>query len=136
MEGRALLEKLTLHYLRLRNYSGKVHVVPNAISTVGNMTRGAAYAVANITVAHGEDVDRVLGARRAVGQAMQQNLRFAARIPDELEIAGVGKWADSALVIRCCFRVAPPEQWCVRREYLRKLTEAFGCEGIETRFRI
>lgn len=110
MEGRALLEKLTLHCLRLRNYSGKVHVVPNAISTVGNMIRGAAYAVADVTAALGEDVDRVLGPRRAVGQAMQQNLRFAARIRGELEIAGVGKWADSALVIRCCFRVAPPEQ--------------------------
>lgn len=47
-------EELSRHYLRLRDYSGKVHFVPNAISTVANMTRGAAYAVADVTVAHGK----------------------------------------------------------------------------------
>ena len=45
--------------------------------------------------------------------------------------AGVDQWADSALVIRCRFRVAPLQQWNVRREYLQKLKEAFDREGIE-----
>ena len=53
---------------------------------------------------------------------------------DALEIAGVDAWADSAVVIRCRFRVAPLEQWNVRRAYLRRLKYAFDAEGIEIPF--
>lgn len=86
---------------------------------MGRCVRGA-----DVTAALGENVDRVLGARRAVGQAMQQNLRFAARIRGELEIAGVGKWADSALVrLGPCdsllFPCRATRARCVRREFLR-----------------
>ena len=45
--------------------------------------------------------------------------------------AGVEKWADSAVVLRCRFRVAPLEQWNVRREFLRRLKRAFDERGIE-----
>lgn len=127
-----IVEELTLRYLRLRDYSGNVHFVPNSvISVVTNMSTGFAYAVIDVGVAYGEDIDRVIAVMRATGSAMREDPVFAARILDELEVAGVDQWADSALVIRCRFRVAPLEQWSVRREYLRRLKEAFDREGIE-----
>lgn len=127
-----VVEELTLRYLRLRDYSGNVHFVPNnTISTVTNMSMGFAYAVVDADVAYGENVDRVIAVMRTVGEAMRQDPQFAPRILDELEIAGVDQWADSALVIRCRFRVAPLQQWNVRREFLQKLKEAFDREGIE-----
>jgi small conductance mechanosensitive channel len=46
-------------------------------------------------------------------------------------MAGVESWADSAVVIRCRFKVAPLAQWDVRREYLRRLKNAFDQAGIE-----
>ena len=127
-----VVEELTLRYLRLRDYSGNVHFVPNnTISTVTNMSMGFAYAVIDADVAYGENVDRVIAVMRAVGEAMRRDPLFAPRILEDLEVAGVDQWADSALVIRCRFRVAPLQQWNVRREYLQKLKEAFDREGIE-----
>ena len=127
-----LVEELTLRYLRLRDYSGNVHFVPNnTISTVTNMSMGFAYAVVDAGVAYGENVERAIVVMRNVGQAMRDDPAFAPKILDEMEIAGVDQWADSAVVIRCRFRVAPLQQWNVRREYLQKLKEAFDREGIE-----
>jgi small conductance mechanosensitive channel len=34
-------------------------------------------------------------------------------------------------MLRCRFRVAPLEQWNVRREFLRRLKKAFDARGIE-----
>lgn len=59
---------------------------------------------------------------------------FGPKILDELEIAGVDKWADSAVILRCRFKVRPLEQWNVRREFLRRLKKAFDARGIEIPF--
>ena len=127
-----LVEELTLRYLRLRDYSGNVHYIPNGnISVVTNMSLGYAYAVIDADVAYGADIDRVEAVMRSVGDGMRRDELFSARILDDLEIAGVDAWADSAIVIRCRFKVQPLEQWNVRREYLRRLKQAFDREGIE-----
>lgn len=130
-----VVEELTLRYLRLRDYDGNVHFIPNGnISIVTNMSLGFAYAVIDAGVAYGENVDRVVDVMRAVASEMQEDEAFAGRILDELEVAGVDNWADSAIVIRCRFRVAPLEQWNVRREYLRRLKAAFDKAGVEIPF--
>ena len=46
-------------------------------------------------------------------------------------LAGVERWDDSAVVVRCRFKVAPLAQWDVRREFLRRLKRAFDEHGIE-----
>lgn len=130
-----VVEELTLRYLRLRDYSGNVHFVPNSnISTVTNMSMGFAYAVIDAGIAYGETVERAIAVMRDVGRAMRLDPLFTPKILDDLEVAGVDQWADSAIVIRCRFRVAPLEQWNVRREYLQRLKEAFDREGIEIPF--
>jgi small conductance mechanosensitive channel len=127
-----VVEELTLRYLRLRDYEGNVHYIPNgAISVVTNRSLDYAYAVVDAGVAYGEDVDRVIEVMRRVGEELRQDAAFSAKILDALEVAGVDRWADSAVVIRCRFKVLPLEQWNVRREYLRRLKTAFDREGIE-----
>jgi len=127
-----LVEELTLRYLRLRDYDGNVHYIPNSnITIVTNMSLGFAYAVIDAGVAYGEDIARVIEVMRAVAAEMRRDDMFGAKILDEFEVAGVDKWADSAVVIRCRFKVSPLEQWNVRREYLQRLKVAFDREGIE-----
>ncbi len=65
---------------------------------------------------------------------MRADPKFPERILDELEVAGVERWDDSAVVIRARFRVAPLEQWTVKREYLKRLKRAFDEEGIDIPF--
>jgi small-conductance mechanosensitive channel len=127
-----LVEELTLRYLRLRDYSGNVHFIPNSnITVVTNMSISYAYAVIDASVAYGEDVEQVIEVMRRVGKAMRASAEFGPRILDDIEIAGLDQWANSSVVIRCRFQVKPLEQWNVRREYLHRLKQAFDKEGIE-----
>lgn len=129
------VEEVTLRYVRLRDYSGNVHYIPNGqITIVTNMSLGYAYAVIDLGVAYGEQVDTVIALMRRVGEEMQNDALYGPKIFDPLEIAGVDQWADSAVVIRCRFRVHPNEQWSVRREYLRRAKLAFDQAGIEIPF--
>jgi small conductance mechanosensitive channel len=130
-----LVEEITLRYVRLRDYDGNVHYVPNGlVTTVTNMSRGFAQSVIDVGIAYREDVDEAFEVMRAVAAELRADAVFAPRILDEIEIAGVEKWADSAVVLRCRFKVAPLEQWNVRREFLRRLKQAFDARGIEIPF--
>lgn len=134
-DNAGLVEVVTLRFVQLRDYDGRVHFVPNgAITTVINMSRGFAQAVMDIGVAYRENTDAVVQVMREVGREMRADPAFGLRILDDLEVAGVESLSDSSVVIRCRFRCAPLEQWTVRREYLRRVKLAFDREGIEIPF--
>lgn len=127
-----VVEGINLRFVQLRDYDGNVHYVPNGhITTVINMTRGFSHAVMDIGVAYRENVDDVMAVMREVASQMRDHPEFQPRITDDLEIAGVNSWGDSAVMIRCRFRTLPMEQWGVKREYLRRLKAAFDAKGIE-----
>lgn len=130
-----LVEEITLRYVRMRDYDGHVHFVPNgSITTVTNKTRGFAFAVVDAGVAYRENVDQALEVMRQVGAELRADPLFGTKIIDDIEIVGVDSWADSAVILRCRFKVAAIEQWGVRREYLRRLKCAFDAAGIEIPF--
>jgi small-conductance mechanosensitive channel len=130
-----VVEEVTLRFVRLRDYDGNVHFVPNGlITTVTNMSRGFAQAVVNVGIAYRENVDEVFAVMRKVAGEMRADPDFGPRILDDLEIAGVENWADSAVELRCRFKVVALQQWSVRREFLRRLKAAFDAEGIEIPF--
>ncbi|WP_088280138.1 mechanosensitive ion channel family protein [Ideonella sp. A 288] len=127
-----LVEEVTLRYVRLRDYDGHVHFVPNSmVTSVVNMGRGHAQAVVDVGVSCSADLDSVMASMRDVAAALRRDPAMSARILDDLEMAGVERWSESAVVIRARFRVAPLAQWDVRREYLRRLKIAFDRAGIE-----
>jgi len=127
-----LVEEMTLRYIRLRDFEGSVHYIPNGtIDSVTNRSRGFAFALLDIGVAYREDVDEVYAVMREVAAGMRSDPELGEKIVEDLEIAGVDKWADSAVVIRCRFKVMPLEQWTVRRAFLYRLKKAFDAAGIE-----
>jgi small conductance mechanosensitive channel len=127
-----LVEEMTLRYIRLRDFEGSVHYIPNGtIDSVTNRSRGFAFALLDIGVAYREDVDEVYAVMREVAAGMRSDPELGEKIVEDLEIAGVDKWADSAVVIRCRFKVMPLEQWTVRRAFLYRLKKAFNAAGIE-----
>ncbi len=127
-----LVEEITLRYIRLRDFEGTVHYIPNGqVTTVTNRSRGFAYAVIDVGVAYKENTDRVYEVMRTVAAELRADADMGERILEDLEISGVDKWESSSVVIRCRFKVKPLEQWGVRREYLRRLKMAFDREGIE-----
>jgi moderate conductance mechanosensitive channel len=128
-----LVEEVTLRYVRLRNFDGHVHFVPNGeIKTVTNRTRGFAHAVIDVGVAYREDPDEALAVMREVARAMRADSAWQDKIADDIEIIGVERLADSAVILRARLRVVPPiQQWNVKREFLKRLKKAYDERGIE-----
>ena len=134
-EHAGLVEEMTLRYVRLRDYDGYVHFVSNGqIASVVNMGRGHAQAVIDVGIAYGEAIDRAMQVMVRTAEQLRADPVFSSRILDAFEMVGVERWADSAVILRARFKVAPLEQWSVRREYLRRLKAAFDTEGIEIPF--
>ena len=126
------VEKVTLRYVRLRDYEGNVHFVPNGqIGIVTNRSRDFAFAVIDIGIAYRESVEEAIEVMRAVGREMRADEAFGPSILEDLDIAGVNEWAGSAIVIRCRFKVKAMQQWGVRRGFLQRLKAAFDTHGIE-----
>lgn len=134
-EHAGLVEEMTLRYVRLRDYDGHVHFVSNGqIGTVVNMGREHARAVVDVGVAYGCDLDLAMTVMRETAEAMRADPAHAAQIVEAFEMVGVERWADSAVILRGRFKVAPLAQWTVRREFLRRLKQAFDRAGIEIPF--
>jgi moderate conductance mechanosensitive channel len=131
-----VVEEVTLRYVRLRDFQGHVHFVPNGeIKVVSNRTRGFAQAAIDVGVSYSVDLEEALAVMREVGRALRADSKWQAKIADEPEILGVEKLDNSAVVLRCRMKVVPAiEQWNVKREFLKRLKKAFDERGIEIPF--
>lgn len=130
-----VVEDLTLRFVQLRDYDGHVHFVPNGeITSVTNMTRNFAFAVVDVGVAYREQLDQVRDVIIREATQLAADIEFSTRILAPFEFAGVERWDDSAVILRGRFKVQPIEQWNVRREFLRRLKDAFDREAIEIPF--
>src|SRR5438094_7405540 len=131
-----LVEEVTLRYVRLRDFEGHVHFVPNGeIKVVSNSTRGYAQAAIDVGVGYSVDIDQALAIMREVGQSLRADEKWRAKVADDVEILGVEKLDNSAVVLRCRVKVVPAiEQWNVKREFLKRLKKAYDERGIEIPF--
>jgi small-conductance mechanosensitive channel len=130
-----LVEKVTLRMVILRDFSGTVHYVRNGkIDVVSNMTKEYSFYVSDIGVAYREDTDEVTKVVEAVGKDLQNDPDFKDDILAPLEIVGVDKFADSAVVIKARFKTKPIKQWRVGREFNRRLKKKFDELNIEIPF--
>lgn len=126
-----VVEELSLRRTKLRGYDGSVHYISNGlVTTVTNMSAEFAFAVVDVAVTPGENVERAFEVMHATAQALRATDEFGAKILGELEIAGVERWTDTALTIRARIRTRALDQWSVRREYLQRLEAAFRREHI------
>ncbi len=127
-----LVEEVTLRYVRLRDYEGAVHYIPNSqITLVTNKSRTFAYAVMDIGVAYKENLDHVYEVIRRVGDELKNDLVWQKHILEVIEIAGVEQLGDFAVIIKSRIKVVALEQNPVRREFLGRIKTAFDQEGIQ-----
>jgi small-conductance mechanosensitive channel len=130
-----LVEEVTLRYVRLRDYDGVVHFIPNGlISTVSNMSMGHAFAVIEAGIAYRSDIGKAIEIMRSEARKLREAPVFRDVIVDDLDVAGVDRWAESAVILKARLKTVPMEQMKVKREYLRRLKEAFDANGIEIPF--
>jgi moderate conductance mechanosensitive channel len=130
-----LVERIELRTITLRDQSGTVHIFQNGkINTLSNMTKDWSAIVLDIGVAYKEDVDNVIEIIKQVGDELQQDPDFRDRIIEPIEVMGLDKFDDSALVIRARIKTKPIQQWSTGREYRKRLKKAFDQNNIEIPF--
>jgi small conductance mechanosensitive channel len=126
------VEEVTLRYIRLRDYEGYVHFIPNSsISVVTNRTRTFAYTLIDINVDYDQNIAHVNEVLKKVAQEMRNDPILKDQILGDLEIAGVENFADSSMTIRSRMMVVPQYQQALRREFQGRVKLAFDAENIQ-----
>jgi moderate conductance mechanosensitive channel len=130
-----LVERIELRTTTLRDFDGVVHIFQNGkINTISNLTKEWSAVSFDIGVAYKEDADNVMEVMRNVGTEMIGDDAFREMFIEPIEIMGLDKFDDSAIVIKARIKTKPGSQWTVGREYRRRLKIAFDGRGIEIPF--
>jgi len=130
-----LVEKIELRTTTLRDFSGVVHIFQNGkISNISNMTKDWSAMVFDIGVAYKENPQMVMDLMKQVGDELQNDSEFKDNIIAPIEIFGLDKFADSAIIIKARLKTKPIQQWAVGREYRKRLKYAFDQHNIEIPF--
>ncbi len=130
-----LVEQLNFRTIVLRDLEGVVHVFPNGtVTTLSNRTKQWSGYVFDLGVAYKEDTDRVARVITEVGEGLRSDPAYGPLMLEPIEIFGVDRFGDSAVVIRGRIKTKPLQQWVVGREFLRRIKYAFDAAGIEIPF--
>ncbi len=129
------VESVGLRTVRLRDLHGNVHVIPNSsINSVTNFSKEFSRSVMDIGVAYREDIDEVIAVLTELGEELRNDPEFQDSILSPLEVFGLDRFEDSAVIIRIRFVTKPLKQWGIRREFYRRMKRVFDERGIEIPF--
>lgn len=136
LDGRGgLVERITLRMIILRDLAGNVHYVRNGkIDVVTNMTKEYSRYVFDIGVAYRENVDEVIKVIKGVDEDLRKDPAYQHDILQPIEVLGLDKFDNSAVIIKARTTTKPIQQWRVGREFNRRLKQKFDELGIEIPF--
>jgi len=127
-----LVEKVDLRMTTLRDLSGNVHYVRHGkIDVVTNMTKDFSNFVFDIPVAYGENIEKVMEVIRGVDEDLRRDPGYKDDIIAPMEVMGIDRFSDSAIIVRARTTTRPIKQWGVAREFNLRLKKAFDQQGIE-----
>jgi len=130
-----LVEKVNLRMTVLRDLGGNVHYIRNGmIDIVVNMTKDFSRYVFEIGVAYREDVDNVIEVVKKIDEELRNDPEFKDDILEPIEILGLDKFADSAIIIKARTKTIPIKQWRIGREFNRRMKMKFDELDIEIPF--
>lgn len=130
-----LVEDVGLRRTILRDLDGIVHSIPNGeIRISSNFTKEWSRVNMNVSVAYGEDLDKVIQVINRVGQELAADPEFGPLIIDPPHVLRVDAFEESGIAIKILGDTQPIRQWDVMGELRRRLKKAFDQEGIEIPF--
>lgn len=126
------VEQITLRKVQLRDFAGIVYTIPfSQITTIQNLTKNFSYWVMDVSVDYKHNTDDVIAALKEVDADIRKDDEFKMMILEPIEIVGVDKFADNAVVIKARIKTLPIKQWAVGREFNRRMKMVFDKKGIE-----
>lgn len=129
------VEKVTLRAVTIRDLSGNVHIIPNStLDMITNMTKDYSRYILDVGVAYRENVDEVIGILREIDEGMRQEPDYRWDILEPLEVMGLDRFEDSAVIIRTRLKTRPGQQWRIGREFKLRMKAIFDERGIQIPF--
>lgn len=127
-----LVEDINLRRTVLRDLDGIVHYIPNGeVRIASNFTREFSRVNMNISVAYGEDLDKVISVINRVGKELAEDPYWGQFILNPPRVLRVDKFGESGIEIKILGDTKPIKQWDVMGELRLRLKKAFDKEGIE-----
>lgn len=127
-----VVEEMSIRTIKLRDFDGTLHIFPySEAQVINNRTKGFSYAVFNLSIDYGADINKALEIMKQTGDELRADPAFAPFIIDNIEVVGVDQLADSAVMLKARIKTAPAKQWSVQREYLRRIKIGFDAAGVE-----
>lgn len=129
------VESVGLRTVKLRDMNGTLHVISNSsIDSLSNFSKVFSRTVMDIGIAYREDVDEVIEILKELGETLQNDPDHGPNILEPLEIFGLDRFEDSAVIIRARFKTKPLKQWGIKRAFYRIMKRTFDERGIEIPF--
>lgn len=129
------VEAISIRTVRLRDVAGVVHIIPySSIAIVSNLSKDFSYTVLEVSVAYRENVDEVISVLRQLSLELCTDPDYATLILEPLDVLGLDKFADSAIVIKARLKTKPGSQWQVGREFNRRMKQKFDELDIQIPF--
>ena len=120
------VEEITLRYVRLRDYDGFVHFIPNGqIRIVTNMGRDFSYATFDITLGYEVNLDKATKLMQEISQKLRKSFTYKTKVLSDIEISGIDRLNESNVVVKARIMTQVMEHAIIKREYLRLMKLAF-----------
>jgi len=129
------VEKIDIKLIRLRDLHGRVHYIRNGmVDTIVNYTREFSYYVFEVGVSYNENPDRVIQVLKEIDEDFRNTAQSRQFVKGSLEILGLDRFDDSAIVVKARIKTLPIKQWEVGREFNKYIKHKFDAVGIEIPF--
>ena len=128
---RGTVEAITLRNVLLRHHLGMLQVVPHSdLGAITNYMRGGIIIKFPLEFPYDTDIDKVRKIIKKVGQAMLLDEELGDGFLQPVKSQGVNEITNSIMIIRVKFTAKPGQQFLIKREAFRRITEALNAKGI------
>jgi small-conductance mechanosensitive channel len=127
-----VVEAMTLRRTVLRDVDGTVHTIPSSeIKIVSNLTRDWTQLSMHVSVAYGEDSDRVIKLLKEVAEEVANDAAYSELVVGKPEVPGIDKVSGSEVDYLLLVKTRPGGQYAVSRELRRRIKVCFEQSHIE-----
>jgi small conductance mechanosensitive channel len=120
------VERMTLRTIRLRDFDGTLHIFPyGEAQVIHNQSKAFSYAVIDLLISYGSDVEIALAAMAEVGEELRGDSVFGPRILAGIEVLGLETLRESGVQLRGRIKTRTGADSGVSREFNRRIKAAF-----------
>jgi len=125
------VEAISIRSIRLRDIKGQVHTIPfSAVNTVINQSRDYGYHLCDLAIGYGDNIAAAMEAMTQVAEDMRQTPEWEDRITHPLEMLGLERFEENAIILRARLRTRAGDQFAAGRDFNLRVKARFDALGL------